>query len=456
MRPWRFSPGLLAIAALAAAGPAQAPKQPFVRGTLTTFNDNGGWSWFEDERAVVDRARGLLLVSSVANGHGAGGADRHGDVELVAYDLATGAARRVTLHHGLEGDDHNSAALLVRPDGRYLAAYSRHNSDRLTRWRVSSRPGDAIAWGPERTFDNDAGTTYSNLHRLAAENGGRGRVYNFTRTVGFDPNVLVSDDDGSTWAYGGRLLDGPGRPYLKYASDGRRRVHFITTEQHPRNFDNGIHHGYVEAGKVHRSDGAVADDNLFDGEAVAPTALTRVFAGGSEAVAWTTDLHLDSAGRPYAAFSIQKDGAGRPPGQGGMDHRYYYARFDGARWHVLEMSHAGRRLYPGEDDYTGLAALDPHDPSRLFISTDTHPAIGAPLVSAADGRRHHEIFEGKTAGGGATWAWRPVTADSTADNIRPVVPAWGEGRTALLWLRGTYTTYTKYDLAVVGIIMAGR
>jgi hypothetical protein len=48
--------------------------------------------------------------------------------------------------------------------------------------------------------------------------------------------------------------------------------------------------------------------------------------------------------------------------------------------------------------------------------------------------------------------WTAVTKDSTADNIRPIVPIWKNKRYALLWLRGAYRTYTDYDLAVVGFI----
>jgi len=47
------------------------------------------------------------------------------------------------LHERFEGDDHDAPALMIRPDGRYLAAYSKHNGDRLTHWRVSAEPHDA-------------------------------------------------------------------------------------------------------------------------------------------------------------------------------------------------------------------------------------------------------------------------------------------------------------------------
>lgn len=135
-------------------------------------------------------------------------------------------------------------------------------------------------------------------------------------------------------------------------------------------------------------------------------------------------------------FSVQKDGRGLPRGQGGMDHRFHYGRWDGSTWRVHEMAYAGVRLYPGEDDYTGLAALDPGDPRVVYISTDAHP--GAPLISSGDGQRHHELFRGRTRDLGKTWSWDALTADSTVDNLRPIVPKWNDPRTALVWMRGTH------------------
>lgn len=53
-------------------------------------------------------------------------------------------------------------------------------------------------------------------------------------------------------------LPGAGRPYARYCSNGRDTVHVIVTEDHPRNFDNSIYHGFFRAGLIHRSDGSVA------------------------------------------------------------------------------------------------------------------------------------------------------------------------------------------------------
>ena len=85
----------------------------------------------------------------------------------------------------------------------------------------------------------------------------------------------------------------------------------------------------------------------------------------------------------------------------------------------------------------------------LFVDVD--PATGVPLISSADGQRHYEIFEGATRDGGASFTWTAVTHDSVADNIRPTMPPSDGTYRALVWLRGTYRTYSDYELSVVAL-----
>src|SRR5262245_41322183 len=125
-----------------------------VGGSLITFNDNGAWSWFEDERAIVDPSAGTagkIIVSSVANAAGTGGAPRNGDVDVVSYNIATSAITRVTLFESLEADDHDSAAILKLSDGRYLASYSKHGSNNVLHFNISTAAGVAETWQPETT-----------------------------------------------------------------------------------------------------------------------------------------------------------------------------------------------------------------------------------------------------------------------------------------------------------------
>ena len=161
---------------------------------------------------------------------------------------------------------------------------------------------------------------------------------------------------------------------------------------------------------------------------------------------WVIDIELDANGNPRIVFST------RVPNLVAAENlrTYYYGRFDGSMWHVYPMAHAGSALSPAHPDYTGLVALDPRQPSHVYISTDVDPMTGEPLISLRDQQRHFELLEGVTADEGRTWEWHPLTADSTADNIRPIVPKGATG--AVLWLRGTYRSYNDYDLEVVGTL----
>jgi hypothetical protein len=450
----------LAVLLTAVSGGAQLPAN-YVAGSLVQLNDNGAWSWFMDERVIVDQ--GKLIVGSVRSlGDFDATQDKPdwGNVEVSVYDIETGRADHIVLHRHFEQDDHDAPAFIVLPDGRYLAVYTKHAVERKIYCRFSL-PGEPLIWSDAQVFEipgaekNVAGdfVTYSNLFRLPD-----GRLYNFFRGFGRDPNYMYSDDNGKNWTYGGRLLRGKGgySPYLKYAFDNQRTIHFIATEDHPRNYDNSIYHGFLRDGEIHASDGRVIAKLSTSTEApLASWDLTKVFQGDPDNVAWTVDIELDDQGHPYIAFSVQKDGRGLPPRQGGMDLRYYYGRWDGSQWHVHEMAYAGTRLYPYEDDYSGLVALDPQDPNTVFISTNADPVTGQPLISAADGQRHYELFRGETPDGGAHWRWQPITANSTVNNLRPLVPKWQDARTALVWMRGPAYTHNhgNWTTAVVAMIL---
>ena len=222
-RSWVWPLVLLSLQATACAG-ADMPAN-YVAWPLVELNDSGAWSWFMDERAII-QGDNLIVGSVRAVRDFKDGVDdpNWGNIEVSVWNLQTGATRACVLHKHLEQDDHNGPALLALPDGRILAVYSKHGQETKV-YYAHSNPNDPLAWskpvefvtpGNAESFGGDS-VTYSNLFLLES-----GQIINFFRGYGHDPNYMHSDDGGENWTYGGRLMRGRDgySPYLKYAADG--------------------------------------------------------------------------------------------------------------------------------------------------------------------------------------------------------------------------------------------
>jgi hypothetical protein len=445
-------------------GPPPTPRD-LVSGNLIQFNDNGNWSWYMDERAVVDRAGGKLIVGSNASDLGVGGTPREGDVEAVIFDLQTGLSQRFTLKDGstLPGvfysDDHNAPGLLVRPDGKYLAVYAGHNTETNSYWRVY----DGAAWGTEQVFNwltipggTDFRATYSNPHYLSAED----RLYNFVRENDHgSPNILVSTNLGDTFSFGGQLTRsatnfnvGYVSGYFRYCDNGVDRIDFICTEAHPRDYNTSMYHGYVKNGQSFRSDGTMVDANVSDQTAPFSSDFTPIFLantvsppGQTNTRCWNDDVQSYADGTVAAIISTRVNDNTNSPSSN-PNHAFFYCRYDGTNWTSTYLVNAGLKLYSSEEDYVGLGALNPNDPNTIYISTPYDPRDNTTFLGV------HEIFKGVTTNRGATFSWTPITQKSVRDNLRPIVPAWDKDNTTLMWFRGFYSSAQSIDAAVVGIV----
>ncbi|MFH0990244.1 MAG: T9SS type A sorting domain-containing protein [bacterium] len=430
-----------------------------VKGNLIQFNDNGFWCWFQDERVIIDINNSKLILGSAAYGGGVGGSARNGANDAVIFDIQTATSKRYILWT-TSPDDHNSAGLIVRPDGKYLAMYDQHYDNNVTRYRIF----DGTTWAPEKTYDwrtkpggIDYTLAYNNVYYLSAEN----RMYDFQRANHRAPNFLISNDLGDTWSWGGQLTTNTSssynKGYYKYWSNGIDRIDFVFTEQHPRDTLTSIYHGYIKGGKAYASDGTLADNDITDTTFIpAFWNFTKVFGNntiiGNDTMrrCWQADLMRYNDGsiatiitaRTNQSFS---NGYNVAP-IANPEHAFIYCRYDGTRWSYTYLGKAGLKFYSSEEDYTGLGALCPNDPNTLYISTPNDPRD----TSISLGVR--EIWKGVTANHGAIWTWTPITQKSVRDNFRPVVPLWDNNNTALVWCRGTYTSAQNFDAAVVGIL----
>lgn len=465
---------------------AQSTPTDTVHGNLIQFTDNGAWSWYQDERAIVDVSMGALWVGSIANQSGLGGGAVDGHVRATRFDLNTGI-RTATVLGDIEsygaGDDHNVPAFLLKEDGDILAFYAGHNNvNGAENYNSFYRTYDTSAqnWSSQSQYNwagvipadapGAGGTTYSNVFQLSGEDAdgdGNGRIYNIARTQQ-SPHMMYSDDNGATWLYGGQLTQQNATPpsssyvngYYKYSSNGTDRIDIVATEYHPRDYNTSIYHAYIQGGTLYNSSGDAIDSDIFDsassfnsGSVASTDSFTEVFQAGSaeNSRAWNTDVQSYSDGSISVLFKA-RDGRFGSHSSGADNHNVWIARFDPIAqvWTSHEVARAGGQLFGGnETDYTGLGAFDPNDPNVLYISTEINPLTSSQTA-------HHEIYKGVTPDYGATWSWTAITENSSYDNLRPIVPKWDEDNLALLWWRGTMSSSQNYDTAVTGIVIQGN
>ena len=429
--------------------------EDLVNGNLIQFNDNGAWCWYQDERAIVDIAKGKLILGSDASGAGTGGANRNGNIEAVIYDIYSGEFEK-TVFWNPGCDDHNAPAFLLRPDGNYISMYAEHYDRYNSRFRIY----DGSQWSAEQQFDwttipggTDYTICYSNLYYLSAE----GITYNFARANHRCPNFIYSTDMGQTWTFGGQLstnnTNSYNKGYYKYWGNGIDCIDFILTEEHPRDGLTSMYHAYIQDGKTHDTFGTVVDTSVFDTIKI-PSFLdftlifedSTVINGDAMRKVWNADLMRYSDGTIAAILTCRINDATRDNDSSiDPDHAFIYCRYDGEVWSYTYLGQVGKKMYSSEADYTGLGALHPNDPNTIYISTHIDPRTDEDIIFS-------EIFEGSTNDEGSSWNWIPVTENSNQHNFRPVVPEWDENHTALLWFRGSYNAAQSFDAAIVGLI----
>jgi hypothetical protein len=441
------SAGMAAAGAPACMVPTGAPTQK-----LTTFNDNGGWCWYQDERVLVDTKNNRMVVGSIASG-----GQRDGNVEAVIYDLAQNTAGSPKVLNNLSIDDHNAPGFVLTGSGSIAAMWATHRLNCNSYFSVL----DGTTWSATKTYDwtpngcpwPGAATnmiTYANPWLMSSESS---RLYSFVRSIDTSPASLTSTDDGKSWGFYGRLTaskqTGYVAGYYKYWGNGVDRIDWVGTEAHPRDDDNSLWHGYIQGGKVYKSDGTAVDMTISDTMASDVSAYTQVFKTGTTINGvvlnhmWNHDIVR------YADGTIAILGQGRVNGTGtdDPDKRIIYSRWDGKSWTTTYLVKGGHKLYNDEQDYIGLSALDPDNPTVIYVSTPYDPRDDKTMSSK------HEIWQGTTCDNGKTFTWTPITQNSTVDNIRPVVPKWDANHTALLWMQGTYTSAQSFNMKIVGLIM---
>lgn len=427
--------------------PGRADQVTATNVELKTFMEGAGWCWYQDPRAIVHGGN-LFIGAVVGNGTGA--------ARVGVYDLVNDQPLgNVLMQDHFNRDDHNSPVFHVRKDGSVLATYAKHNSNKFHYSRISD-PTNPLNWSAEMKHERISPNpqdrvTYMNLYAMEDE----GKLYNFYRGIEFNPTFVTSTDEGKTWAepvhFFKNEVGGRHRPYARYAGNGSDTVYVSITDAHPRVYGNSLYYFEFRDGNYYKADGTLIKNLATDG-ALLPSEAEKVFVGSEQKrggkggsasrSAWTSSIAIDSKGYPHIGYTLYLSNE---------DHRYRIASWDGQQWYDREVAYAGNCLYMNETSYTGLIALDPVDPSVVFISTDVNPNTGEDLGG------QHEIYRANVTilENISTIEWEAVTTQSAVSNLRPAVLREGDQR-IVVWNRGMFNTYVDYDLDAVGFVETVR
>ncbi len=421
----------------------EAPKPKTDATPEEVFMTNGGWCWYQGPRAII--SNGKLVM---------GGLDgTNGDVNVGVYDLKSETAEgQVTLHAEFQSDDHDAPALYARPDGSVLAMWAKHGQEKTHHYKIS-QPDNYLKWSEpkqkEYTYNHQAGVTYMNMYYMKDEK----LLYNFFRDgVHFNPAFTTSKDHGETWSKETHMIanevKGRNRPYTMYSQVDPNTVGIVYTDAHPRAYGNSLYYVELRGKKFYTADGSEVWDlkrgplPTTKGEKIYKGSETKIKPSTCESVpnsAWNCAMVSDKSGNPHIGYTLYWNND---------DHRFRLASWSGKAWIDREIAYAGRCLYYWESSYTGLMAIDPTDPTMVYISTDVNPSTGKYLGGK------HEIYSAKIGVKDdiSTIRWTAVTSNSTYRNIRPIIVA-NEGYKVLLWLNGPWDTYVSYDSTVRGRIL---
>ncbi len=412
---------------------AQTPGNPPYAEDYEFVSQNGAWCWFSDPRAVYV---GDQMIG--------GFVDDEGSIWAFSYHPETQQGEQTKVYDKLDYDDHANPSVMKLPDDRIVIWFSGHGGTTNTPifYRVSKRPADISEWEELQQISpkipGRTGYCYTNAALLSEENN---KIYLFFRGPDFKPD-FVTTTDLKNWSEPQFLIKDEQttdnvRPYMKVAHNGKDKIFFAFTDDHPRNRpDNSIYFMLYKGGKLYAADGRIISERM--GEPVPTRLCDKVYdAKQGYDKAWIWDIAFDKDENPVIVYARFSSVAG--------EHSYWYAKWNGKKWTNRMITKAGqwfqRREYTKnnfeyECNYSGGVYLDHENPAVVYTSRPINNVF--------------EIEKWTTVNDGKTWQTEAVTKESERDNVRPfVVRGHRDGQPSVLWMYNyVYPGFRKYHSAL--------
>ncbi len=399
------------------------------------LTNDGAWCWFSDPRAIF--TEGQVITGWVK---------ASGTVEAARFNIKDKQVETSELYFILEKDDHNNPAFTITASGEVIVMYTRHALKDLFINRLDadsesftfSRPQFIHPFSEEQLAKFPRPTmTYANPIRLEDEND---RIYSFGRWTGFKPNMIWLDDDGITWSKSKVMItnypfDPNNRPYVKYFSDGKSKIHIVFTDGHPRDEPtNSVYYAYYEKGAFFKASGeqiCTIAELPFE-----PKDASVVFTSNpEEGRAWIADIGQDEKNKPIIVYT-------RSPEE--TNHEYWYARYTENGWENYKVCDSGP-WFPQTP--AGTKEREPH----YFGGLTIHPDDASILYLSRQVKGVFEIERWETQNGGESWISEAITENSEFDNVRPYVPRGldKESGEVVLWMENQkYIHYTDFMTSI--------
>ncbi|AUP80613.1 BNR-4 repeat-containing protein [Flavivirga eckloniae] len=404
--------------------------------TIITLTDDGAWCWFSDPRAIYTHGDqpGVLTGWVTADG----------SIEVAKIN-SEGAIKKQTLSQKLDKDDHANPAFVELVNGENMVFFTKH-FDSYVRYHSSINNKDSLFGASVHSdpFDDKElekfplkRTTYANPYVLEEE---AGKLFCFGRWTGFKPNFMASTDHGKTFSKAKVLItnypfDGENRPYAKYYSDGKSKIHILFTDGHPRNEPtNSVYYAYYEKGSFWRVDGSkICTIETLPFE---PKDASLVYQADAEkGKSWVFDIASDNQGNPVILYARYPDDE---------HHIYHYTRYDGEKWIDSRICDSGNwfpqtpeNTVEPEPNYSGGMVINPLNSNIIYTSEKVNGIF--------------EIVKYTLNDQGGIIDKKPITTNSKYDNVRPFVPRnMKEGDTeVVIWMENEkYIHYTDYKTAI--------
>ncbi len=389
-----------------------------------------------------------------------------GSLQISSYDHVSDEVKLATVASGYGIDDLASPTLLIRASGQVLIFASKNGQEtNMQCFRSTSTTGDitqgfstdnltgygisqslAFAMGDNivvlwRSKNNLGYTFYAGenaVGKTGSLSAGGTKRTGFLGDAGFGNNYTLREEV----------------PVMCAKQDNSHNIHIAITQLGTGlKYNNSTIH-YLKA--VNDNNSGLKFQKASGADAGAITYATPpdvVYATSSEsekAIAYDIAIVDGKPAILYDAFNGVNVNATTNPGSS-SNHTYKIALWNGTQWvsnaianigdglKIAQYTTVGGKIFNTNSYQAGGICFDVNDANTVYLSKKENPGV-------------FELYKYQTSDGGLTWTQAEViTQASTEANIRPIQVANSPLPRAvdLLWMRGSYTSPTVYDVSIV-------